>query len=85
MELRGVEIGRKEEGGDELQKIEAVDEKRERGARKEGGPTGQKENQERGGGPEVGGGAGTGLFSPRSQTKPWEGLGQAHSNRKLKI
>lgn len=35
----------------ELQKIEAVDEKRKRGARREGGPEGQKvwrENQERG-------------------------------------
>lgn len=32
-----------------------------------------------------GGRAGTGLFSPRSQTKPWEGLGRAHCTRKLKI
>lgn len=65
-----------------MQKIEAVDEKRKRGTRKEGGPTGQKvwkANQEHGGGAEVRGWGlgqelGYSLQDPRS--RPGRGWGR---------
>ena len=86
-------MGRKEKGGGTgLQKIEAAEEKREKGARKEGGPTGQKVWLEEelgawglGKGLRGRGRAGTRSFSPRSQTKGWEGQGQERWDGKLKI
>lgn len=69
----------------ELQKIEAVDEKRKRGTRKEGKahrPEGLEEAGAWGWGKGLGVGQelGTRSFSPRSQTKSWEEQGQEHSD-----
>lgn len=73
----------------ELQKIEAVEEKR-KGGKKRGreGPQARRSGRGTrsvGVGQRSGGRAGTRSFSPRSQTKGWEGQGQERSDRKLKI
>lgn len=83
------EIGReKRKGVTLLQKIEAVEEKRKGGQEKREGPQARrsgKGNRSVGVGQRSGGRAGTRSFSPRSQTKGWEGQGQERTDRKLKI